>query len=356
MKTLISVIIPVYNAGTKINLCMRSLLAQTYSNIEIILVDDKSPDTKTIQILREWVQKDSRVRLLEKEVNGGSSRLDGIKIAQGDYIVLVDQDDWMHKNAIEQMYNAAIKNDADVVIGQIAKAIKIGSVVHSFSPKRLLPHTGEVLVHEELMGEYFESYFGHNILPVTVWGKLYKRSLFDKVTFPSPWPNTGAADLYMSMLLHPYIQRLIIIPDIVYSYFVGLPGASPKYLNGWLERACVLFACKWEMLEKYNFSRGFYFQAVEMVNYMKTFVRNCTIFDIENKESRIRELAKSLEDPVWQRIHLLKDTEYKEQILVGYILEKKTRDLYEELEKRYLPTSIKGKIINRLLQFSAKFK
>ena len=356
MKALISVIIPVYNAGTKINLCMRSLLAQTYRNIEIILVDDKSPDTKTIQILRGWVRKDSRVRLLEKEVNGGSSRLDGIKIAHGDYIVLVDQDDWMHKNAIEQMYNAAIKNDADVVIGQIAKAIKIGPIVHSFSPKRLLPHTGEVLVHEELMGDYFESYFGHNILPVTVWGKLYKRSLFDKVTFPSPWPNTGADDLYMSMLLHPHIQKLIIIPDVVYCYLIGLPGASPKYLNGWLDRACVLFEHKWAMLEKCNFSRAFNYQAIEMVNYIKTYVRNCTIFDIKNKECRIRELAKSLENPIWQRIHLLKDTEYKEQILVGYILEKNARDLYEVLEKRFVPTSIKGKILNRLLQLSAKFK
>ena len=342
-KSLISIIIPVYNAGMKINLCMRSLLAQTYNNLEIILVDDKSPDKETVKILREWVKRDSRVKLLEKEVNGGS-RLDGIKMARGEYIVFVDQDDWMPKDAIEKMYNAAVENDVDVIIGQIAKAIKMGPLVHSFAPKHLLPHTGELLEHDELMGEYFESYFGHNILPVTVWGKLYRREIFDKIDFPSPWPNLGADDLYMSMLLHPYIQRLKIIPEVVYSYLIGLPGASPKYLNGWLTRANILFEHKWAMLDKYVFSRAFNYQAIEMVNYIKTFVRNCTIFDIKNREDRIQELAETLRNPIWQKVHLLIGTEYKEQKLVNYILEGNALNLYEELEKRFSPKSIIQKI------------
>lgn len=354
-ENLISIVIPVYNAGVKINSCMRSLLAQTYINIEIILVDDKSPDKETVKILREWVKKDSRVRLLEKDANGGA-RLDGIKMSQGEYIVFVDQDDWMPQNAIETMYNAATKYDVDVVVGQNSKAIKIGSLVHSFVPKHLFPHTGEILEHNELMGEYFESYFGHNILPVSVWGKLYKKELFDRVEFPSPWPNTGAGDLLLSMYLHPHIQRMIIIPDVVYSYLIGLPGASPKYLNGWLTRSEVLFYYKWNMLDKFKFSRAFKFQAIEMVNYIKTFVRDCTIFDSKNRQIRIQELSQSLENPLWQRVHLLSGTRYKDQELVSYILEKNAQDLYEELEKRFLPKSIIQKIKYSILRTSVKFR
>lgn len=355
MGSLISIIIPVYNAGTKINPCMRSLLAQTYKNIEVVLVDDKSPDENTILILREWKKKDSRVRLLEKDVNGGP-RLDGIKIARGEYIVFVDQDDWMPKDAIGKMYDAAVEKDADVVVGQVSKALKIGPRVLAFSPKRLLPDTGKVLEHEELMGEYFESYFGHNILPVSVWGKMYKKELFDKVDFPSPWPKTGAGDLHLSMLLHPHIQRMVIIPDVVYSYLIGLPGASPKYLNGWLDRACVLFHHKWQILEQYNYLRGYKYQAIEMVNYIKTFVRNIVIFDADNKEKRLQELAKALEDPIWERTHLLRGTDYAEQELVNDILDKNAQALYLKLETHYRPKSLKEKIEHCLLRYSAKYK
>ena len=356
MHGLVSIVIPVYNAGTKINLCMRSLLAQTYSNIEIILVDDKSPDQTTILILREWAKKDARVKLLEKEVNGGEPRLDGIKIARGEYIVMADQDDWMPKDAIEKMYRAAVADDADVVVGQISKAVKIGALIKEFAPQSLLPATGKVLTHDELMEEYFESYFGHNILPVTVWGKLYNRDLFDRVDFPSPWPRTGAGDLFMSMLLHPHIQRMVIIPDVVYSYLIGLPGASPKYLNGWLERASVLFHYKWQMLEQYNYIRGFKYQAIEMVNYIKTFVRNTVIFDADNKEKRLQELAKELENPIWERVRILKGTDYREQGLVEDILKKNSWNIYETLEMRYRPSSLKERIKHRLLRISVKFR
>ena len=355
MEALISIVIPVYNAGTKINPCMRSLLAQTYKNVEIILVDDKSPDRSTVEILRDWTKKDTRVRLLEKDVNGGP-RLDGIKIARGEYIVLIDQDDWMPKDAIAKMYKAAVEKEADVVIGQVSKVLKIGPWIQTFPPKRLLSDTGKVLEHDELMGEYFESYFGHNILPVSAWGKMYRKELFDKVDFPSPWPKVGADDLYMSMLLHPHIQRLIIIPDVVYSYLIGLPGASPKYLNGWLDLACVLFDLKWKMLEKYNFMRAYRYQAIEMVNYIKTFVRNCTIFDADNREKRLQQLVNALENPIWKRVHILKGADYKEQGLVEDILEKNARNIYETLEIRYRPKSLKERIEHSLLRLSAKFK
>ena len=100
---LISMIVPIYRIERYVGICIESLIHQTYENIEIILVDDKSPDQTTILILREWAKKDARVKLLEKEVNGGEPRLDGIKIARGEYIVMADQDDWMPKDAIEKI-------------------------------------------------------------------------------------------------------------------------------------------------------------------------------------------------------------------------------------------------------------
>lgn len=356
MYPLISVIIPVYNSGNKINSCIKSILSQTYTHLEIVLVDDKSPDIKTLEILRSWVKKDSRIHLLEKEKNGGNSRLDGVWMAQGDYLCFVDQDDTIPKDSVQVMYEAAVANNADAVIGQISKSMGGGPIKWSFSPKELLPSTGKVLSHDDLMGEYFESYFGHNILPVSIWGKLFKKELFYKAKFPTPWPRVSESDLLMSMYLHPVINRLAIIPNVVYNYFIGLPGASPKYLNSWLPSACTLFEIKWGVIDDYHFVRGSVFLAIEMVNYIKTFVRNSTVFDRYHRNLHIQQLEHNLKHPIWKRASVLLKTDYQDMKIVNYILKEETSLLYEDLESSILAVSFKLRLKYSILWLFSKLR
>ena len=113
---LISVVVPVYNAETTIEKCIDSLLAQTYSNIELILVDDGSLDGSG-GICKRYAEADKRVRYIRKE-NGGvsSARNRGIDEAKGAYISFCDSDDWFEENAIESLYNAAKTYDCEYVI------------------------------------------------------------------------------------------------------------------------------------------------------------------------------------------------------------------------------------------------
>ena len=114
MGELISVIIPIYNVEAYLDECIASVIAQTYSNLEIILVDDGSPDNCP-QMCDEWAAKDSRIRVIHKE-NGGLSdaRNAGIDIATGEYIAFVDSDDWIEPEMYEIML-AALKNEnADI--------------------------------------------------------------------------------------------------------------------------------------------------------------------------------------------------------------------------------------------------
>lgn len=356
MQPLISIVIPVYNCGHLIDNCIKSILSQTYKNIEIILVDDKSPDNITIGVLREWTNKDCHIRLLEKAVNGGSPRLDGVKISRGEYICFSDQDDWMPKDAIEKMYNASIHNDADVVIGQVSKAIKIGPFVKSFAPDTLCPHTGETILHEDLMGEYYESYFGHNIIPVSVWGKLYKRSLFDKAVFPDPWPRVSAGDLILSLALHPYIGKLSIISDVVYNYFVGMPGASPKYLDNWLPDACRLFEYKWSVIDDNNITQAIKFQAYEMINYIRTYVHLCTIYDYKNRDKRMKVMRDILKQPIWSRVSVIANHQSQSALLAQYILKSDYITLFETIEKKDTEAPIIQKVKYSCLRICASFK
>ena len=115
MNDLISVIVPVYNVEKYLNRCVQSIVDQTYKNLEIILVDDDSPDNCP-QICEEWAVKDNRIHVIHKQ-NGGLSdaRNAGMAIATGEYIAFVDSDDWIHNQYIERMIKVVTTYNVQLV-------------------------------------------------------------------------------------------------------------------------------------------------------------------------------------------------------------------------------------------------
>lgn len=115
MKSLISVIIPVYNCEKYLHRCLDSILKQSYRDIEVILVDDGSTDY-SLSICKDYQNKDTRFKVFHKE-NGGpsSARNYGLDRCNGDYIVFVDSDDYLSINYLQELYDAMIKNNAEVV-------------------------------------------------------------------------------------------------------------------------------------------------------------------------------------------------------------------------------------------------
>lgn len=113
--SLISVIVPIYKVQDYLDECIESIINQTYSNIEVILVDDGSPD-RCPQMCDEWAKRDSRIRVVHKK-NGGlsSARNAGIDVAKGEYISFVDSDDFICKDALQNLYDR-IKNDKSIGI------------------------------------------------------------------------------------------------------------------------------------------------------------------------------------------------------------------------------------------------
>lgn len=139
MRRKYSVIIPVYNSESTLNKCVDSVLGQTYSNFELILVDDGSRD-QSGQIIDEYAHKDNRVIAVHKE-NGGvsSARNKGIDIATGDYIAFIDSDDWIDSNYLES-FNSS---DADCIVSGF-KLIENGIFKESFSLNNLIYNGNEI--------------------------------------------------------------------------------------------------------------------------------------------------------------------------------------------------------------------
>ena len=111
----VSIILPVYNVEPYLRQCLDSIINQTFKDFELIVVNDCSPDN-SLQIVKEYQQKDSRIVLLNLPKNKGISnaRNEGMKIAKAKYIVFIDSDDWVREDYVEVLFNDIEKNNCDV--------------------------------------------------------------------------------------------------------------------------------------------------------------------------------------------------------------------------------------------------
>lgn len=162
---LVSVIMPVYNVEKYVEKCLESVCGQSYEKIEIIVVDDGSTD-ESGALCDGWAKKDSRVKVYHKK-NGGlsSARNYGIKRAKGEYICLVDSDDYVKKEFVKEMVDVAVRESADVVVCGYNDEI----------PKEEILTGKEATIRLLTQQENME---------IIAWNKMYKRGLFDGICYP----------------------------------------------------------------------------------------------------------------------------------------------------------------------------
>lgn len=205
---LISVIVPVYNVEKLLPKCVDSILVQTYENLEIILVDDGTPDRGGI-LCDEYAAKDPRIQVIHKE-NGGlsSARNAGLDIARGEYIGFVDSDDWIEPEMYETMVALARKYDVKLVCaGRYDVSERTGE-----RKKGLCPEKEEVVSGEELAGRIF-LWQG---LDSAAWDKLYHRSLWQTRRYPHGRVNEDIPVTYRVAL---EAEKAAMCPRPFYNYF-----------------------------------------------------------------------------------------------------------------------------------------
>lgn len=160
--TLISVIVPVYKAEKYIERCICSILRQTFQNIEVILVDDGSPD-KSGEICDMWALKDKRIKVIhQKNAGAGAARNAGLRVAKGEYIGFVDSDDWIEPQMYEVMYNAIEKYSADVGMCNISSRTEFS--MHESYDNRKFPF--ELKNQDEMLSIFFRVHGEKGILSV----------------------------------------------------------------------------------------------------------------------------------------------------------------------------------------------
>jgi glycosyltransferase EpsH len=233
----ISIIIPVYKAEQYLRQCLDSIVNQTHQNIEIICVNDGSPD-KSLEILQDYDKKDSRIRIIDQKNQGASSaRNNGIELSTGRYIMFVDADDWIDRETCEMTYAMAENNHADIVIWPYIKEYANSSVpkpifeqdmvifenkdIREFLHRRICGLIGEELKKPEML----------NALS-PVWGKLYHQNVIKEfnVRFESN-DLIGVEDGIFNFIVFNHIKKAVYINQCYYHYRKNNQASISKTYN-----------------------------------------------------------------------------------------------------------------------------
>lgn len=211
-ESLISIIVPIYKVKEYLDECINSIIKQTYSNIELILVDDGSPD-ECPKMCDEWAMKDDRIKVIHKK-NGGlsSARNAGLDMAQGEYISFVDSDDFICQNALLDLYDR-IKNDESVGI--------VSGMIYRYQ-------NGNASIYkEEWYHEEEKVISANNFLletmslksSFTVWNKLYRRDIIGNIRFREGRNNEDTLFMYdLGKNILAKNAYMVEIPQYVYYY------------------------------------------------------------------------------------------------------------------------------------------
>lgn len=204
----ISVIVPVYKAEDYLSCCIDSLLAQTFQDYEILLIDDGSPDCSG-KICDQYAEKDSRVKVIHKK-NGGvsSARQCGLDNAMGEYVIHADPDDWVEASMLEELYFKAKEENADMVICDFYQEKKNKVMYEKQAPS--------ALNSESVLRELFQQLHG------SCCNKLIKRDCYSMYNVSFPVELSLCEDHYINAALLKHDIRVSYLPKAFYHYILDI--------------------------------------------------------------------------------------------------------------------------------------
>lgn len=317
----LSLIVPIYNVEKYLEKCINSILNQTFSDFELILVNDGSPDNCK-SICEKYEKIDKRIKVVNKE-NGGlsSARNAGLDIAKGEYIGFIDSDDWIHVDMYKKLIEIAEKNSADIVQCDYIDAYDDDTTITNKDT-----YNWKVIDKFEAIKMLVE--FGReHVVGVVSWNKVYRRSLFDSIRFPVGRLNEDEFTTYKLL----YKSNKIVFGDEKLYFYRQTPNSiMNKKFNE--KRLDILDAIKEQVIffktnnyeELYELSLlryetyliQFYFKCQDLIadkkildkvnqpykNYFKQFINNGKI----SKMHKLNDCIFYVSPNIYRKIKLLR--------------------------------------------------
>lgn len=238
MDKLVSVIVPVYGTEAYLDRCIFSIINQTYRNLEIILVDDGSPD-ECPQMCDKWAKSDVRIKVIHK-VNGGvsSARNTGIVFANGDYLYFLDSDDWIELDLVERVMQLFGLHEPDIVTFDCNRINEKGDIYATTENIQ-----EGILFREEAIVELLKGNISNY-----AWNKVYKKEMFANIRFPE---GRVWEDMAVTYRLFLNAERIFCYPVALHFYYTRTDSISRNINEKAL--ACIFLArheCHLAMMEQ----------------------------------------------------------------------------------------------------------
>ena len=275
----VSVIVPVYKVEQYISKCLDSLVNQTLEDMEIIVVNDGSPDNSE-KIIKDYAKKYKNIKYLKKE-NGGlsSARNFGLKHATGEYIGFVDSDDYVDKRMYQMMYEKAIESSADLVV------CDLNYVYEDKEEKAYSNIKTDTTDIKSIM---------NNIYPAA-WNKLYKKELFDNEVYFKE--GVWYEDVEFIYRLLPYVNKIGVVHEHFYKYI-----QRENSIIRTIDKRLYNYIDNWNGILEFYKKRDLYISYEKELEYSyvrylyATFIKQACKYDYENYLKAVDEAIKNVKN------------------------------------------------------------
>ncbi len=288
MAITISVIIPIFNTGKYLTKCIDSIINQTIKDIEIICVNDCSTDN-SLEILKDFAKKDNRVKIIDLKENKGVSnaRNLGIDSAQGEYIYLIDSDDWLDQNYLEEMLKKIKETNSNIIIN--------ANFVNEYDDKTKKAYSNFNFLTKDF--EIFDSKTVQKFFPPVIWTRLYKRDYLKKYNFKFPMVKCGAEDIYFAYACDLIQGKSYIFKGPYHHYSQHQTSAMHLKERGF--HYIESFKLLYELLNKNNIN----------LDNIKLFFVESLIIDTEQKFNFVKNYLVQIEDVFNKNINIYNEQE-----------------------------------------------
>ncbi len=306
VEGLVTVVLPIYKVEKYLDRCIESVVAQSYEKLEIILVDDGSPDSCG-EICDGWAQRDPRIRVIHKQNAGlGMARNTGIDNARGEYILFFDSDDYVERDTVEVLYNTATATGAELVLFGYSKVSREGQITETQVPstEKALYCGREVreIVLPALFGPHPETGKSYGLL-TSACTCMYAAELLRK----SGWHFVSereylSEDAFSLLTLYANVESVAVVPRAFYHYCVNDSSLSHSFRSDRLSSNLFLYKESIALCDKNAYPQAVktqvaYFVLSNLIGGMKSFV--CAELPLSERYGYIREIVRS---PGFQKI------------------------------------------------------
>lgn len=318
MKSLVSVIIPIYNVEQYLEKCLDSVINQTYKDLEIICVNDCSPDNSA-QILLEYAQRDTRIKIVNREKNGGLSaaRNTGLDEAKGEYVYFIDSDDWIDLDYIEKMVSAITFSKTDVVVNT--------NVIQEFEnkPSKKLVF-GDLEIEENA---FVDADNAINNIMWASWAQLWDRKFLVKNDLGFLEGHIYE-DMHFSPVAYSYMDKIYAIAASAYHYRIRENSLCRQNEDDYSVKEKLLFV--------YNTVFDFFVKTNYIENHrVRLFLKDFILPALQNNNDKIYELLL---------IYLVKIKKYVER----------DKELYDKVDYEFFTDIIQNIDLAKSKNYYAK--